>query len=217
MRRRLTALTLSTTAALTVGALSAAAPAASPQQHSAPFRFVVGPTGNEVRYRVREQLAGFDFPNDAIGKSSAVTGGITLGEDGTVIAQQSKFTVDASTFSSDRDRRDNYVRGRLLESEQFPMITLEPTEIRGLSLPLPVSGSRELQLVGKLTVKGVTRPTTWHAVASFQNGTITGTATTGFTFDDFRMTKPRVRSVLSVADSIHLEYEFALIPSTVTP
>jgi polyisoprenoid-binding protein YceI len=216
MRRRLTALFLSATAALAIATLTAATPPAAPQR-SAPLRFVVGPTGNEVRYRVREQLAGFDFPNDAIGKSSAVTGGLTIGDDGAVIAEQSKFTVDASTFASDRDRRDNYVRTRLLQSEQFPMITLEPTAIRGLSLPLPASGSRSVELVGNLTVKGVTRPTTWRATAAFENGTISGTATTGFTFADFRMEKPRVRSVLSVADSIHLEYDFTLIPSAVTP
>ena len=30
---------------------------------AAPIQLVVAPTGNEVRYRVREQLAGFDFPN----------------------------------------------------------------------------------------------------------------------------------------------------------
>ncbi len=216
MRRRLTALSLAATAVLALATLTGAAPAA-PHSSSVPLRFVVGPNGNEVRYRVREQLVGLDFPNDAIGRSSAVTGGITIGEDGGIIAEQSKFTVDASSFASDRDRRDNYVRARLLESDRFPMITLEPTAVRGLSLPLPASGSRDLELVGNLTVKGVTRPTTWRATASFQNGTITGTAITGFTFDDFQMTKPRVRSVLSVADSIHLEYDFVLIPSAVTP
>src|SRR5690606_5186683 len=30
----------------------------------------VGPQGNEARYRVREQLVGFDLPNDAIGRTS---------------------------------------------------------------------------------------------------------------------------------------------------
>ena len=35
-------------------------------------RYVVAATGNEVRYRVREQLIGFDVPNDAIGKSAQI-------------------------------------------------------------------------------------------------------------------------------------------------
>src|SRR5690349_14555275 len=31
----------------------------------APIRFTIGATGNEARYRVREQLMGKDLPNDA--------------------------------------------------------------------------------------------------------------------------------------------------------
>jgi hypothetical protein len=40
---------------------------------------------------------------------------------------------------------------------------------------------------------------------------VTGTASTRFVFEDFAMAKPRVRSVLSVADTIALEYEFNLV------
>ena len=39
------------------------------------LQLVVAPEGNEVRYRVREQLAGFDLPNDAVGATGHVTGG----------------------------------------------------------------------------------------------------------------------------------------------
>jgi len=31
----------------------------------------LAPAGNEARYRVREQLAGVDLPNDAVGVTSA--------------------------------------------------------------------------------------------------------------------------------------------------
>ena len=38
------------------------------------LELVVAPDGNEVRYRVREQLVGLDLPNDAVGATSDVTG-----------------------------------------------------------------------------------------------------------------------------------------------
>lgn len=173
--------------------------------------FVVAPTGNEVRYRVREQLAGFDFPNDAIGKSTRVTGQIVVDDDGRVVAEASRFVVDAATFVSDRDRRDNYLRGRLLTVEEHPTITLVPTETRGLAIPASGSGSDTFEVVANLTVRGVTRPTTWSATAQFQDGRVSGNASTRFTFPDFQMEKPRVRSVLSVADTIALEYDFTLV------
>ena len=85
-----------------------------------------------------------------------------------------------------------------------------PTAIRGLPATIPTSSSRNLELDGNLTVKGVTRPTTWKATASFQGEKITGNAYTGFTFEDFKMQKPSVSVILTLADSIRLEYDFAL-------
>jgi polyisoprenoid-binding protein YceI len=183
---------------------------------AAPIQLVVAPTGNQVRYRVREQLAGFDFPNDAVGKSAAITGALSLDESGRVIPDESKFTVAAATFTSDRDRRDNYVRGRLLEADQHQSIVLVPTEVRGLTLPLPSSGAGDLELRANLTVRGVTRPTLWRVSARFHDGRVSGTALTSFTFEDFQMEKPRVRSVLSVADTITLEYDFNLLARPVS-
>jgi polyisoprenoid-binding protein YceI len=174
-------------------------------------RYVVAPTGNEVRYRVREQLVGFDLPNDAVGKSGNVTGAIAFDADGRLLPAESRFTVDASTFVSDRDRRDRYVGSRSLNAEQFAEIVLVPTELRGISLPLASTGSRSFELVGDLTVRGVTRPTIWRVRAQLADGRVSGTGSTRFVFDDFQMEKPRVRSVLSVADTIALEYDFNLI------
>lgn len=171
----------------------------------------VAPTGNAARYRVREQLVGLDFPNDAVGNTSAVSGRIVLDDAGAFVPEQSAIIVDVTGLESDNSRRDNYVRGRLLMTEEHPTVTLRPTAVRGLPQPVPTSGSHTFQLIGDLTVMGVTRPTTWDVAATIDGGRITGTATTRFTFDDFGMTKPRVRSVLSVADSIGIEYDFNLV------
>jgi polyisoprenoid-binding protein YceI len=175
------------------------------------LRLVVAPSGNEVRYRVREQLVGVDLPNDAVGATGKVNGAIAVDADGRVLPAASRFVVDAATFTSDRDRRDGYVRGRLLDAEQYPTVVLVPTEVRGLALPLPTSGTKTFELAGDLTVRGVTRPTVWRMTARFENGRVTGTGWTAFTFADFGLQQPRVPVVLSVADSIRLEYDFNLI------
>jgi polyisoprenoid-binding protein YceI len=191
------------------GAIGADLPSAEMLQSGA-VRFVVAPTGNEVRYRVREQLVGFDLPNDAVGKSARISGAIVLDANGRVRPDASRFVIDASAFVSDRDRRDGYVRGRLLTAEQHPTIVFVPTQLRGLTIPSD-SGTSSFDLLGNLTVRGVTRPTTWRATARFQDGRVSGTASTRFTFAEFEMEKPRVRSVLSVADTIGLEYDFNLM------
>jgi hypothetical protein len=91
-------------------------------------------------------------------------------------------------------------------------VVLVPTEVRGVSLPLPTSGGGPFELVGDLTVRGVTRPTIWKGTAQFSDGKVTGSAATQFTFADFQMEQPRVPVLLSVADTIKLEISFALVP-----
>jgi polyisoprenoid-binding protein YceI len=66
--------------------------------------------------------------------------------------------------------------------------------------------------VGDLTVHGVTKPVTWRVTARAADGAYTGTAATSFTFEEFGMRKPRVARVLSVKDTIRLEYDFRLLP-----
>lgn len=173
-------------------------------------RYAVAPAGNEVRYRLREKLVGMELPYDAVGATGAVTGAIVIDEGGKLIPAQSKLTIDVTGLKSDKDKRDGYVQRRLLETEKYPTVEFAPTAIRGLPATIPTSGSRNLELDGNLTVKGVTRPTTWKATANFQGEKITGNAYTGFTFEDFKMQKPSVSVILTLADSIRLEYDFSL-------
>ena len=184
--------------------------APSPATEPSGVRLVVTPTGNEVRYRVTEQLAGFDLPNDAVGKSQEVHGSVELDSTGRVIPATSGITATVSTLTSDRNRRDGYVRSRILETDSFPTVRLKPTSVAGLPWPLPVSGSSQFTLTGDLTIKGVTRPSTWQVTADFQGDTVTGTAFTAFTFPEFGLSRPRIPIVLSVGDTIRLEYDFRL-------
>ncbi len=175
------------------------------------YRLAVEQPGNEVRYRVREQLVGRDFPNDAIGVTQAVTGEILFAEDGTVIAQGSRLTIDVTGLTSDANRRDNYVRNRLLETARFPTVVFEPTFIRGAPKKLPATGWTAFSLLGNLTIKGVTQPATWFVSARFSPTTVTGTASTGFSFAEFGIPQPSVPVLLSVADTIKLEYDYSFV------
>jgi polyisoprenoid-binding protein YceI len=177
-------------------------------------RLVLAAEGNEARYRVREQLAGVDFPNDAVGMTRAITGGIVLDERGGVVPAESRIVVDITALRSDKERRDRFIQRRTLQTDSFPTVVLVPTALNGLRHPLPSSGPLAFELVGDLTVHGVTRPTTWQVNAVAQNGGWSGTATTTFAFPDFGLTKPRVAVVLTVADSIRLEYDFHLVPDS---
>jgi polyisoprenoid-binding protein YceI len=188
-----------------VAALTLAGPLA------AQTRLTISPTGSEARYIVRELLAANTIENDVIGKTTAVSGTIALDAAGKVIPAESRITVDLTGLKTDRDRRDGYVQRNTLKTAEFPTTTLQVTELRGAPSPLPTSGTFTFTLVGDLTLRGVTKPTTWSVTAVASRTGFTGTAKTSFTFAEFEMTKPRVPVVARVDDPIALELQFNFV------
>ena len=176
-----------------------------------PVRYSVAATGNEARFRVREQLVGVNLPNDAVGVTNKVTGSIVIGDNGQPIAAQSKIVVDATDLKTDQTMRDGYIRRNTLATEQYPAIEFVPTSFRGLTGPLPTSGSRTFQLVGNLKIKDQTRSIVWNVTAEFRPGRVTGSAATRFHFADFGMTPPKVGRVVAVSEAVGLEYDFNLV------
>jgi len=181
---------------------SAAAPAA--------VRYAVAPEGNEARYRVREQLMHHDLPNDAVGETTAITGGISLSTNGTIDSAASKITIDVTSLKSDQDRRDGYLQHRTLETGQYPTVVFVPTSMAGAKMPL-ANAEQRFDVTGMLTVHGVTKPTVWHVRAQSSGNDVTGSGWTQFTFADVQLAQPHVPVLLSVADTIKLEYDFHLV------
>jgi polyisoprenoid-binding protein YceI len=181
------------------------------ETQGSPLRFVVSSTGNEARYRVREQLVNLDLPNDAVGVTHQVSGVLLVNPNGSIVTDSSKITVNVAALKSDKDRRDTYIKTHTMETAKYPTVQLVPRTFLGLNTK-PGAAPTEFDMVGDLTVHGVTRPTTWKVTAHVEGDDIVGTATTAFTFKDFSLDQPKVSVLLSVEDTIKLEYDFRLSP-----
>lgn len=218
MARKQTILIVSLMALAIAGAFSISAvpsmmaqgPAAAPAGPPTAVKLDVA-DGSTASYRVQEQLAGINFPTEAVGTSAALSGTIMLKPDGSVDSSQSKLSIDLKTLKSDQDMRDGYVRGRTLETDKFPTADFVPTKIQGIPTPMPTMGQAGFQLTGNMTVHGVTKEITWNGVTTFaKDGSVAGRATTDFTFATFGLTKPTLARLLSVDDKIQLELVFRL-------
>ena len=88
-------------------------------------------SGSVVGYRVNEVLAGQN--NVAVGRTSAITGGMTIS--GTTVTAAS-FTVQMATIKSDQSQRDAQFNGRIMDTAAYPTGTLTLTSPIALgSLP----------------------------------------------------------------------------------
>ena len=172
--------------------------------------FTVAPESREARYRVREQLTQRDLPNDAVGTTNNVAGSIVVDQNGAIVPEQSRIAVDTASLESDSARRDNYVRQNTLETQEYPTAEFVVREAPGLPNPLPTSGEAQFQVVGDLTIHGVTRQATWETTARFDEQGAMANATTRVALTDFGMTPPRVGPVLSIEDEAQLELDLRL-------
>lgn len=182
------------------------------QSPARPTRFEIM-QGTRASYRVREQLAGVRFFSDAVGVTEAVKGALSIRPDGTIDASQSRLTLDLRTLTSDQDRRDDYLRSTVLESEKFPQAVFVARTIAGSpwsSVSKTPFAIVSFQLLGSMTVHGVTKQISWDVVATYntEKGMVEGKALTSFPFSTFRLTKPEFAFLLSVEDEIRLEVDF---------
>ena len=162
---------------------------------------------SSIKYLVREQLANRNLPNDAIGVSTNISGFLSLNTDGSVGAE-SIISIDMSTFESDSARRDQYLRRQTLETDRYPTAQYEILGVEDLEWPLPNNENISFQIVGNMTLHGITQPLKWDILASHLNGQMTGTANTEFSFDDFDLEIPNLFFILDVDNNIRLELVF---------
>lgn len=131
---------------------------------SAPASGAAAPTGrwmvaegSEAGYRVREKLASLPAKSDAVGRTTAVTGGMTVAAAGErFVARDLRIEVDLTQLRSDEARRDNRIRTLGLESTRFPTATFVSTD----DVEVPASAANgqpfDVQVQGDLTLHGVT-------------------------------------------------------------
>ena len=196
------------TTAATTAPQPAATTAAPAAKTAGELRLALDPAATKARFRVKEQFANQTVMAEAVGETDKVTGQLVMDAAGKINRDQSKFTVDMNSLKTDQAQRDNFIKRSTLTVAQFPTAQFVPTEIKGLASPLPTSGDVQFQLVGDMTVRGVTKPITWDVTAKIEGQSLVGQAKTAFKFGDFGMEPPRVPILAAVEDNIRLEMDF---------
>lgn len=194
------------TAGLTTAAPTTAAPTGTPVPEPGALVFRV--ESGKATVRVREQLAGFSAPNDAVLEVTDVKGAFGVRQDGT-FTPDSKVSVGLEALRSDSNTRDNFIKGTTLAVRRFPTADFVPVRAVGLPTPLPATGEWTFQVVGKMTIAGVEKDVSWDVKARRDGTGITASAKNvpSWKFSDFGLQVPRVASVLSIVDEIRLELE----------
>ncbi len=171
--------------------------------------------GSEAGYRVREQLANLPAESDAVGRTSDVSGSITLAAagDGAQLTGGT-ITVNTTTIASDESRRDNRMRSEGLQTDQFPTATFTITQPVDIPAAALAGTATDITLTGDLTLHGVTKSVQIPAKAQLQDGQIQVAGAITFPLADYSITAPNIGGfIVSIADQGALEFLVAFAPA----
>lgn len=153
-----------------------------------------------VGYRVKEIL--FGQSTEGVGRTNAVTGSLVIA-DSTVTS--ANFSVDMGTLTSDSDRRDRQVSGRILDVASFPTATFELTEPIVLT-PAALDGAElSVTAAGTLTLRGVTKQVSIPLVAKLVDGKVSVNGSLEIVFAEWSIPDPSISAIV-VEDRGLLEF-----------
>ena len=196
----------------------AAAPTPAPQAPATPTALaVVEPTvlatveakaTPDASIMVNEVFLRENRPYRAVGTTNVVSGTFVVSTEGVPAGKVTKIQIDLRTLQSDSGRRDNAIRERWLESNTYPYAEFVSTNALNLPDSYQAGSQVSFNLVGDMTVHGVTKSVEWLVDGTLTGDTVQGQATTIINMSDFGITAPNIANMIKVEDEVELMVQF---------
>jgi len=169
--------------------------------------FEIEPEESEARFVIDEVLRG--SPKTVVGTTDQVAGQIAVDLTNPDTAQIGTIRINARTFATDSTQRDRAIQSQILQTDQHEYISFTPTELVGLPDSVNPGEALTVQIVGDLTIRGVTREATFDAIVTPQSASrLAGTAMTTIRYADWGISIPQVPAVAGVSDQVQLQLDF---------
>lgn len=160
-------------------------------------------SGTWAGYRFDEELAGIGATT-AVGRSPVVSGTMTVTEDEVTDVE---VEVDMTALQSDQSFRDEAIRTRGLQTNDFPTGTFVLTS--PMEFPEGVADGETVQATatGDLTLHGVTREVTIDMEAQLSGGRAVVIGSSPVALTDFDIEPPTGARVLAVNNEGEFEFQ----------
>ncbi len=148
-----------------------------------------------------------------VGRTRQLAGQFALNYDDPRNSGFGLIMANLNTLTSGHRERDEALHSDWLEFARFPLAYFLVKEVRNFPPDFQATKPLDFQLVGDLTLKGVTRPVTWDTTAALYLDRLKGVATTYIHLADFGIPLPVVPGLIEVTDgvTVTLEYTFKMV------
>lgn len=165
---------------------------------------------SQATYSLNEVLVG--VPTHVVGTSNQISGQIIF--DSTTKPASvtiGDILIDATSFKTDKDRRDEHVIKSIFKSDQIEnkFIIFHTTSIVGIPETLTAGQNFPVEIIGDLTISGVTKPATFTGAVTWENdGSVTGSASTSLAYANFGLEVPNLSFLANVDKIVELNISF---------
>jgi polyisoprenoid-binding protein YceI len=168
--------------------------------------------GSQAGYRVREKLAFLPALSDAVGRTSAISGGATFTDaGGKLSATAASFVIDVETLKSNEQLRDEHIRTIGLQSATYPKATF----VLSTPLTLPASALNgrvvDVSVTGVVTIHGTAKRLAIPLQIRLSSSRIQAVGSLTFPWGEFNMTAPSVGGFVNVTDMATMEFDLNLL------
>jgi len=166
--------------------------------------------GSQAGYRVREKLAFLPALDDAVGRTSQITGGATFtATNGGLAVSAASFTINVYSLKSNEYLRDEHIRTIGIQST-YPTAAFKLT--RPLTLPASaLSGAVvDTKVTGEVTMHGTTRLLTIPVEMAIASSKIQAVGSYTFPWGLFKMQAPSVGGFVNVENTATMEFKLEL-------
>lgn len=151
----------------------------------------ISPENSTVQYEISEKLKG--EPKVVVGTSNQITGDISVSDGGIAFGT---ITINARTFVTDNDKRDAALNRYILKTEDplNEFIVFKPSSV------VEVLPGTQMNVVGDLTISGITKSVTFTVTGKQEGEAVTGTAKATLKRSDFNIVIPTLDFIADVPD-----------------
>jgi polyisoprenoid-binding protein YceI len=159
-------------------------------------------------YRMQEQFGGETVKKDAVGRTPAVTGSMTIEHEKVTAGSVS---ADLRELESGRAARDRYLHDNSLQTDTIPNTTFTLTQPIDLG-QVRQGTEQKLEVAGTLKLHDVERPVQLTVDARWTGDRIDVAGTVPIVLADYQIATPKT-PIVSVADHGSLELQLVFHPA----
>ncbi len=190
---------------------TAAVDTAAPTQASGLIVARIVQEESQARFIIDEVLK--NAPKTVVGTTDQVAGELEVDPADPSKSRVGIIQVNTRGLTTDSGMRNRAIANRILQTDRYEFVTFTPKQLVGLPTQGAIGQSYSFQIVGDLTIRDVTRETTFDVTVTAVSETrLEGTAAATIRHADFGITIPQVRQVASVSDDVRLEIDFVAVP-----